>query len=60
PISINKIATIRRDIHHIRSADRPDIEAGTLNLTQELFEVIGFRNVEPPRESWRLNSLRKR
>ncbi|EED0374441.1 hypothetical protein HJK83_005009, partial [Escherichia coli] len=44
--SINKIATIRRDIHHIRSADRPDIEAGTLNLTQELFEVIGFRNVD--------------
>ncbi|HBA8761080.1 TPA: hypothetical protein J1180_004166, partial [Escherichia coli] len=29
-----------------RSADRPDIEAGTLNLTQELFEVIGFRNVD--------------
>ncbi|HCS4635847.1 TPA: hypothetical protein ORQ24_004454, partial [Escherichia coli] len=46
PISINKIATIRRDIHHIRSADRPDIEAGTLNLTQELFEVIDFRNVD--------------
>ncbi len=46
PISINKIATIRRDIHHIRSADRPDIEAGTLNLTQELFEVIGFHNVD--------------
>ncbi len=45
-VTINKIATIRRDIHHIRSADRPDIEAGTLNLTQELFEVIGFRNVD--------------
>ncbi|WP_343137631.1 hypothetical protein, partial [Pseudomonas aeruginosa] len=41
-----KIATIRRNIHHIQSADRPDIEAGTLNLTQELFEVIGFRNVD--------------
>ncbi|EFD9692043.1 hypothetical protein CLN65_004890, partial [Escherichia coli] len=26
--------------------DSPDIEAGTLNLTQELFEVIGFRNVD--------------
>ena len=25
---------------------RRDIEAGTLNLTQELFEVIGFRNVD--------------
>ncbi|EGX7149725.1 hypothetical protein G0T44_004485, partial [Escherichia coli] len=36
----------RRIIHNIQSADRPDIEAGTLNLTQELFEVIGFRNVD--------------
>ncbi|EEZ0290241.1 hypothetical protein DEN75_004553, partial [Escherichia coli] len=44
--TINKIATIRRIIHNIQSADRPDIEAGTLNLTQELFEVIGFRNVD--------------